>query len=84
MLFKEEDWHAKGQEDEEISSRAKISCTVRNFAQAANFAQAEFRALCEISRKRQISRTGSPLCIIPFYSTLPRIKLTYRINKVGN
>ena len=34
--------HAKGQEDEEISRRAKIARTVRNFAQATNFVQAKF------------------------------------------
>ena len=40
-----EDGHEKGQEDEEIWHRAKISSTVQNFAQAANFAHyAKFRA----------------------------------------
>ena len=43
-VFKEEDGHAKGQEDEEISRRAKISRTVKNFLQAENFAHcAKFR-----------------------------------------
>ena len=57
----------------------------------------KFRALCNILRRRQISPTmlnfaqaaefsvnGYPLCIIPSCSTLPKIKLACRINKVEN